>query len=66
MIMDFTINDPDLTLERAKFRIIEQNAALARVASEPTDSTVIVDPAGLKYIQTVAAAAGGAAGIEVL
>jgi O-acetyl-ADP-ribose deacetylase (regulator of RNase III) len=36
--------------------------SLARVASEPTDSTVIVDPAGLKYIQTVAAAAGGAAG----
>lgn len=34
MIMDFTINDPDLTLERAKFRIIEQNAALADLRAE--------------------------------
>lgn len=34
----------------------------SRIAAEPDDNTVVVDPAGLKYIQGVAAGAGGAAG----
>lgn len=33
-----------------------------RIASEPTENMVIVDPAGLNYIQSVASMAGGAAG----
>lgn len=36
--------------------------SLARVAAEPDEKTVIVDPAGLKYIHSFAANAGGAAG----
>jgi O-acetyl-ADP-ribose deacetylase (regulator of RNase III) len=34
----------------------------SRIAAEPNENTVIVDPAGLKYIHGVAAGAGGAAG----
>mmetsp|Transcript_8597 Transcript_8597/g.9698 ORF Transcript_8597/g.9698 Transcript_8597/m.9698 type:complete len:272 (+) Transcript_8597:50-865(+) len=36
--------------------------SLVRVAPEPDEKTVIVDPAGLKYIHSLAANAGGAAG----
>jgi O-acetyl-ADP-ribose deacetylase (regulator of RNase III) len=34
----------------------------SRIAAEPDENTVIVDPAGLKYIHSLASLAGGAAG----
>lgn len=41
---------------------MNMQGGLSRMAPEPDEDTVVVDPAGLKYIHGVAAGAGGAAG----
>ena len=51
-IVDYGVLGTQLTLQ----------GSLSKVAPLPGENTVIVDPAGLKYIKTTAAGAGGAAG----